>query len=99
MQAGVRGPVKIGHVQGDVDAVEARMKTLQTGCPQELRIVAVLPGGIESERLLQQYLGNYHVGGEWFYVGSLVDDDVTREDFHTWFHEAIDAWIEAAYVS
>jgi hypothetical protein len=66
MQAGVRGPIKIGHVKGGRSDVEARRATLQCGCPQELTVIAVAPGDVAIEALLHDYFAALRIGGEWF---------------------------------
>jgi hypothetical protein len=66
MQAGVRGPVKIGYVKGERQQVDRRRRELQCGCPQELAVLAVAPGGPEIEALLHWFFSPCHIGGEWF---------------------------------
>lgn len=69
MQAGVRGPFKIGMVRGsDRRSVERRRAELQIGCPQELVVRAVAPGDVEIEALLHDYFASKRIGGEWFHL-------------------------------
>jgi hypothetical protein len=68
MQAGVRGPFKIGYVKGDRDSVERRRQDLQIGCPQELVVRAVAPGDVAIESLLHRYFAAQRIGGEWFHL-------------------------------
>lgn len=63
--------VKIGFTTGDP---RARLKALQTGAPAPLRLLAVQPGSIETERDLHGQFSSCHVHGEWFQP----DDDLVR---------------------
>jgi hypothetical protein len=56
--------VKIGFALD----VNKRIKTLQTGCPDRLVLVHVLPGDRETETLLHGRFNRYRAAGEWFYV-------------------------------
>lgn len=61
MKAGNR--VKIGKaVQPDV-----RLRELQTGCPDELVILHLIPGG-ENERILHRKFERLRIRGEWFHL-------------------------------
>lgn len=56
------GFIKIGFA---ID-VKSRLKTLQTGSRQELRLVASIPGDERSEHELHRRFHRGHVRGEWF---------------------------------
>lgn len=43
-----------------------RMRTLQTGCPEALRLMAYFPGTQEDERRLHATFEELHYRGEWF---------------------------------
>lgn len=67
IQCGISGPVKIGFTNSDTrNAVEERLKSLQTGNPVELRVIAVRFGkkGIENE--LHKQFEMYRLYGEWY---------------------------------
>lgn len=55
-------PVKVGKAND----VRARIATLQTGNPQDLRLLYVLPGDAELEWQLHRRLQGGRVRGEWF---------------------------------
>lgn len=58
------GPfVKIGTTNGDP---AARIASLQTGCPYEMRMVAFVHGGRAEESVYHERFGAYHERGEWF---------------------------------
>lgn len=62
VQAGEGGPVKIG-VSTDVPS---RIRSLQTGIPQPLILLATFPGCRSKERRLHERLARYRIRGEWF---------------------------------
>jgi hypothetical protein len=43
-----------------------RMRELQTGCPEVLRLMAYFPGSLEEERRLHRTFAELHYRGEWF---------------------------------
>lgn len=57
------GYIKIGFAVSVAD----RIKTLQTGSRQELRILATMAGTPKDERKLHRRFRTDHVRGEWFY--------------------------------
>jgi hypothetical protein len=67
IQAKTGGPIKIGYTHN----VIARLDGLQVGNPEELRIVATVPGGAKEEAAIHRRLRRYRIRGEWF-----RDDDV-----------------------
>jgi hypothetical protein len=62
VQAGTDGLIKIGHARD----IGSRMCELQTGCPNELTLLAVEPGGRDTERRLHARFLEYRIRGEWF---------------------------------
>jgi hypothetical protein len=44
-----------------------RLNTLQTGCPEALRLMAFFPGSQEDERRLHQTFDELRYRGEWFF--------------------------------
>jgi hypothetical protein len=57
--------------------VPARIRTLQTGCPSPIRLIALLEGDRESE--WHQRFAEHRVHGEWFNLGHLELEQVSRE--------------------
>lgn len=64
-QCGEEGPVKIGWTAGPV---EARLRQLQVGSPEELRLLGTLhtEDAAELERELHGRFASYRVRGEWY---------------------------------
>jgi hypothetical protein len=64
IRSGEDGPVKIGWTGG---TVESRLRALQTGNSQQLRIVGLFPGHTQAEeRQLHAQLSGFRLQGEWF---------------------------------
>jgi hypothetical protein len=55
-------PIKIGYARN----VGKRIATMQTGCPDELNLLAVMDGDEDVERSLHGLMGHLRVRGEWF---------------------------------
>jgi hypothetical protein len=64
-QCGVDGPIKIGWTAGPV---ESRLRQLQVGSPEELRLLGILhtEEAAELERELHERFATYRVRGEWY---------------------------------
>lgn len=62
IQAGYSGPVKIGVAYDPVE----RMKELQVGNHQELRLVGIQLGTPSDEKQLHGFFADLHIRGEWF---------------------------------
>lgn len=62
IRAGLDRPIKVGRACD----VFARIDTLQTGNPYPLRLLYVMPGDHELERMLHQRLRGHRTCGEWF---------------------------------
>jgi predicted GIY-YIG superfamily endonuclease len=76
IQAGKRGPVKIG-VATDV---EKRLESLQTGNHQELHIRTLIVcdeknHAFETEKKFHRRFKHFHIRGEWFY-GAVLDKKI-----------------------
>lgn len=71
IQAGEGRRVKIGHTDGPV---EARLAALQTGCPDTLRVLAVVEGTRADESWLHVCFSGLRVRGEWFVFGRPLQD-------------------------
>lgn len=55
--------MKIGHTR---EGLRERLRSLQTGNPHRLEVVATMPGGPTDERHLHTSLSTFRVRGEWF---------------------------------
>lgn len=54
--------------------VHARIESFRTGCPDEIELLATIPGGAKEERRLHKRFAHLHHRGEWFrFEGSLAD--------------------------
>jgi hypothetical protein len=62
VQAGDDGPVKIGYASDFLK----RLSALQTGCPDQLRVLGMFPGGPSEEKELHTRLNMHRMRGEWF---------------------------------
>lgn len=62
IQAGPTGPVKIGRA----DDPESRLVTLQTGHPDELRIIRLVDTAFDSEGAFHEEFAHLRLRGEWF---------------------------------
>lgn len=62
IQSGDNGHVKIGYTTN----FESRLKHLQTGCPETLKILATIKGGEDIERQLHNRFRQYQYRNEWF---------------------------------
>ena len=62
VQAGKSGPIKIGFATD----LTKRIASLQTGCPDDLRLLAVVDGGREVERRMHNRVAGDRIRGEWF---------------------------------
>lgn len=56
------GPIKIGYAKD----VQNRIRTLQTGYPDTLKLLLAIPGNIHNEQVLHGHLDAYRLHGEWF---------------------------------
>lgn len=56
------GPIKIGYTND----VKKRVNTLQTGHPDTLRVLVVIPGSVKTEEEYHRKHGDARLRGEWF---------------------------------
>jgi len=56
------GRVKIGKAINPL----SRLKALQVGSSNELKIIKTITGGIYLEQILHKYFKHLHIRGEWF---------------------------------
>jgi hypothetical protein len=52
----------------------SRMRELQTGCPEALRMMAAAPGTRDEERRLHETFAELHYRGEWFIMDHKLYD-------------------------
>ncbi|QVJ07708.1 hypothetical protein [Sphingopyxis phage VSN-002] len=90
--------VKIGYTTG---SVETRRRSLQTGCPFSLNILAFAPGEPVDERRLHDRFAAYRGYGEWFslegslsaYVHSLMTSAPPMQAAPTlWTDQLLEEW-------
>lgn len=62
IRAGQRGPIKIGFTRN----IERRIRQLQSGSPQPLRVLGTLPGDRATESMLQALHREQRIRGDWF---------------------------------
>lgn len=62
IQVGVDGPIKIGFSSD----VAQRLRTLQTGHTEKLRLLHKQVGTKEDEAALHRKFRNIHIKGEWY---------------------------------
>lgn len=60
---GAWGPIKIGTTEGNP---RARLAAMQTGNPQDLRLLHAIPGGQDTESGLHNMFAHLRIRGEWF---------------------------------
>ncbi len=65
VQAGQRGPVKIGYVEHP-SGMDRRLDSLQIGNCEQLYLVTSLPGGLDREREFHRRFAEGRLRGEWF---------------------------------
>ena len=73
IQSDVTGMIKIGRSKDP----QKRLKQLQTGNPNRLKLIASFKEKGKEEKYLHEVLNNYKLKGEWFSyhcVGSIPDD-------------------------
>lgn len=64
LRAGEAGPIKIGV--STTAGVQQRIATLQSGNPEPLRLLKMIPGDTKDEATLHRDLAEYRMSGEWF---------------------------------
>jgi len=68
------GPIKIGYTTD----VQSRIRTLQTGYPDTLKLLLAIPGNFNNEQTLHFELKEYRVQGEWFKPVPVVLDKIKQ---------------------
>lgn len=70
IQSENEGPIKIGCA---IDPI-ARMLSLQTSHPNQLRLLAVVDGSYKEEAKLHRLFANYRIKGEWFHPSTQLTE-------------------------
>jgi hypothetical protein len=78
--------VKIGFTSGDP---RARLKALQTGCPDELVVIATEVGSQSLERNLHERFAEKRVRGEWFRVDKELREYIIDANVRHFEREAL----------
>jgi hypothetical protein len=66
---------------------KARLKELQVGCPDELRLLGVVEGEEDTEESIHALLAEHRIRGEWFRPATDVFeiiDMMTNDNTETW---------------
>jgi prophage regulatory protein len=58
-------PIKVGFTQTEI-TLRARLRSLQTGYPYQLAVIATMPGDMRDERRIHDALKQFRTQGEWF---------------------------------
>jgi Meiotically up-regulated gene 113 len=88
IQDGLSRYVKIGWT---TDSPFRRLQTLQTGCPGDLSVAAMVRGTEDLEKALHKRFAHYRIRGEWFdpqvlsAIDVAQDDDPVPYDYHDAF--------------
>ena len=76
IQEGENGPIKIGYSNDP----EQRLRKLQDGNPELLKLIAVIPGDRQRERDAHRNLEPFRCRGEWFRPNGEVFDYIERAE-------------------
>ncbi|HYE12188.1 MAG TPA: GIY-YIG nuclease family protein [Patescibacteria group bacterium] len=68
------GAIKIGYTKD----VESRLKALQTGYPDTLKVICLLPGNEKKEKALHYKYRNIQLRGEWFKPDNILLNDIAK---------------------
>ena len=88
IQSDVTGMIKIGRSKNP----QKRLKQLQTGNPNKLKIIAEFKGEGWKEKIIHERLRMYRLEGEWFSydcVGSIPDsmyEQISFGSFDEWWN-------------
>lgn len=68
------GPVKLGFTIN----ISTRLRKLQTGAHEELKVIWTTFGDMNTERKLHVLFDNFRIRGEWFDFGDMTDDRIGK---------------------
>jgi hypothetical protein len=92
IQSDVTGMIKVGRSKDP----QKRLKQLQTGNPNKLKLIASFKGEGWKEKMLHERLRRYRLEGEWFSydcVGSIPDSVYEQIIFGS-----LDNWWDKKYI-
>lgn len=81
IQAGDDGPIKIGYTEN----LPARIKQLQTGQPQRMRVLRSMSGDRALETFLHRKFAAHRMAGEWFHphrdiLRYIIDNTLAKDE-------------------
>lgn len=74
IQGSCGGAIKIGYSKDP----EERLKTLQTGYPDILKILLLVPGSERTEQYFHNKFAEYRLNGEWFRPESAIWKEINK---------------------
>lgn len=80
IQRGNSGPVKVGVAKDP----KHRLKQLQTGNAEELKLLGTIPGGTELEQILHERFSRDRMKGEWFHPNADILNFVLNYGSYTY---------------
>ena len=86
IQSDVTGMIKIGRSKDP----QKRLKQLQTGNPNKLKLIAYFEGEGWREKLLHEHLSSHRLEGEWFSYECIGDFPLNIYEKIKW--GALDDW-------
>lgn len=87
IQTGQYGNIKIGYTK----YLAQRIKTLQTGCAENLQLLGFINGDKGKERALHKQFREYHIKGEWFKLNSELIEYI---NLHSEMQQYIDLQVD-----
>lgn len=70
IQAGNGGPIKIGYSKSP----KLRLKELQTGNPDLLKVLSIIDGSIAKEKEIHKKFSQFNIKNEWFFPAKALLD-------------------------
>ncbi len=67
--------IKVGYVKDDP---VRRLRMLQTGNPDRMRLAMVLEGTAGEEKKIHNMFMPYHIRGEWFFLTGEIEDQLAE---------------------
>ena len=81
--------IKIGFVH-EANALQWRIKDLQTGCPYKLEVILAVPGTLSLERDTHNYFAIERLQGEWFQRSKRLNELIKQLRDGTDLRDALD---------
>jgi hypothetical protein len=79
---------------GVTNNLRKRLTSLQTGCPEELTLLASLPGNERHEKYVKDALMTHRIRGEWFRLNGATRE-LIQGFIDTWIQDGTDANCQA----